>query len=783
MGVWFKSIVAAYLIAAGSWVFAEEFELNTIRVEGLQRVSLGSVLTQLTIREGDIVEESDASIWLSQVYDTGYFYSVDVERSGNDIIINVVERPAIEEVEYSGNSRIPDASLDLVFDDIGLESGEIYRQSLLENVELELEKQYAREGRYNASVEVEVVPLTRNRVNISLEITEGPVAKIEYIEFVGNQVFSDDVLFDTIQLTESSQKNLFQLFSQKDQFSSAVLTGDLQRLEDWYFDHGYLDFQVNSQNVSISENKADITVTISMTEGLPYEISEVVLTGDLKHMEPQIQSLVQVEAGTTYSRKDVSASVQRITDFLGEQGYAFAQVRDFNDLDRTNQQVAVSIQVQPGSLVYVDRIIVQGNTATNDEVIRREMRQYERALLKNSRIRLSQARLERLGYFNRVNIQTERIPGKDDLVNLVVDVDEANDQEINASAGYEAGAGFFGEVSFSQNNFMGRGIDFSAAFKLDSTTQNYQLSLDNPYFTDDGVSLGADIYYIHTDYNQDDIDDYALNTYGGVVTLGYPLSENQRISYGFGGSQDEIILDDTYATLEMTDFVDEYGENYSIFFGRTRWSYNTLNGTVKADKGRNAQVNLDVATPLGELDYYILTLNAQQFVNFADDFALRLHTDLGYADSYGGELFPFYKNFSAGGNGSVRGFVAGSLGPSGTAPLDEEGNPEFEASPIGGNIKVEYGAELIIPTPLVSNQDAYRTALFVDAGNVFSDQCYSNNAECNNGIEYSEIRYSAGVSFTWITPIAPLTFSYAWPLNEKEGDEISQFGFALGVVY
>jgi len=754
------------------------FVIEEIEVQGLQRVSLGNVLSQLSIREGDQVVEEDAKSWLHQIYQTGYFYSVDIEKNGNSLVIDVVERPAIETIEFDGNSSIPTDTLENVFADVGLSKGEIFSRSLLENIELELEKQYGAQGRYNAHVEAEISPLTRNRVDVKLQIVEGPVAKIKHIEFVGNGVFEDVELFDVMRIQKTKPGNLFQGMSKRNQFANAALTGDMQRVEDFYFDRGYLDFQVESQQVSISENKSDISIALNMVEGLPYEVSEVEVAGDLKHLSKEIKALILIEPGQIYSRQTVSESVRDITDLLGEHGYAMAKVRDFRQPDPESQTVKVIYQIQLGYPVYVNRIIIQGNSATNDEVIRRELRQLERALVVNKNIKTSKARLERLGYFSSVVIKSQPITGRTDLVDLVVTVVEAKDSQISISGGYAEGTGAYGQFSIEQNNFIGKGVDFSTSVTVNDTSQQYQLSVENPFFTLDGVSLGAEMHYRHSDYSKTTFSTYATNTYGGTVNVGYPLSENQRVKYGFGLSHDELFLNEDAATLEMTDFRDTYGNEYDIATTNIGWSYNTLNGTFKADDGTLASANLEVSIPPGDLHYYRATLNAQKYFNFADDFAFRIHTDLGYGAGYGdSSLLPFYKNFRSGGPRSVRGYQAGSLGPRGTL----EGGAT--ASPIGGNIKVEYGAELLVPTPFIEDRRAFRTSLFVDAGNVFTDQCRDDNQACDNGIDLSEIRYSAGVDLTWITAIAPLSFSYSWPLNKQDDDFTQNFKFTIGTSY
>jgi outer membrane protein insertion porin family len=779
-----KVLILTPLLLAFQVVFADSFVIEDIQVKGLQRVSLGNVLNELSVQEGDLVDENQAARWMHQVYSTGFFHSVDMSRDGQVLVINVVERPAIENISFDGNSSIPTETLENVFNDVGLAKGEIFSQSLLENIQLELERQYGSQGRYNAKVVADIKPLTRNRVDVALDISEGPVAKISFIRLVGIEAFDTQELQEVTYLEQKKRGAIFQAMGKKTHFSSAALTGDIQRLEDFYFDRGYLDFSVDSQQISISENKADISIALNITEGTPYVIDSVDVTGDLKHLAEEINALVTVSPGEIYSRASVTSVVSDIKALLGENGYAFAQVRDYRQPDAETQRVVVVIQVQPGKPVYVNRIVIQGNSATNDEVIRRELRQLERALVVNQNIRNSRARLERLGYFNSVDIKTQPIAGRDDLVDLVVTVEEAKDSQISVSAGYAGGTGAYGQLSMKQNNFFGMGVDFSTEVTINESTQNYQLSIDNPYFTIDGVSLGADLFYRKSDYSKTTFSTYATNSIGGRLSLGYPLSENQRITYGLGLSRDDLFLSDSSATLEMTDFRDINGSSYNILTGRIGWNYNTLNGSIKADDGAYVSANIELAAPPGDLHYYRATLAAQKYFKMADDFAFRLHSDLGYGGGYGdNSILPFYKNFYSGGARSVRGYSHSSLGPIGTAPSDGDGNPLFSASPIGGNIKIEYGLELLVPTPFAKNQNAFRTSLFVDGGNVFTDQCRSDNTTCENGVDFNEIRYAAGVDLTWISPIAPLSFSYAWPLNAQEGDYQDNFLFNIGISY
>ncbi|MEJ2042169.1 MAG: outer membrane protein assembly factor BamA [Reinekea sp.] len=782
-----RSLFFALCIAGSAAVSAQTFTVENIHVDGLQRVSLGNVLSALAIREGQIVDDQRASDWLRAVYRTGYFYDVMVERQGNDIVIHVVERPAIESIGFDGNSTVPDETLESVFKDVGLEKGEIYSESILENIQLELEKQYGLQGRYNAAVTADITPLSRNRVNVDLQITEGPVARISHLNLVGNRVFTDEELGSTFYSRAVDPDKFWRQIGRRTHYASATLQGDEQRLEDFYFDRGYLDYALESRQVSISENKEDVAVTLNIHEGEQYRIRDIQLTGELNGLDQEIKQLINIESGEIYSRQSMTRITSSIRELLGDYGYAFAQVRDFQQPDSDSLMVDVGIRVEPGKPVYMNRIVIQGNSATNDEVIRRELRQLERALVINSKIQTSKARLERLGYFSSVDIRKRAIPGRDDMIDLVVTVEEAKDSQVNVQGGYAQGSGFFAEASLTQSNFLGKGVDFSASFTFDKSTKEYQLSLENPYFTIDGVSLGADVFYRRSDYSKKAFSTYATNSYGGRVTIGYPLSENQRVSYGIGASRDELFLAGD-ATLEMTDFVEDYGDGYTNTTVKFGWLYNTLNGTLKADQGSRLALNTEVGTVPGDLQYYRSTLDAQTYFHIADNFAFRLHSELGYGDSYGkGNLYPFYKNFHSGGSGSVRGFTMRSLGPTGTLEVkDENGNIigiEASEDTIGGNIQVEYGAELIVPTPFVKNQNSFRTSLFLDAGNSFTDQCRSDNPSCTNGIRLDDIRYSVGADFTWISPLAPLSFSYGIPLNARDSDSVTRFAFNIGVSY
>jgi outer membrane protein insertion porin family len=779
-----RFVVAAGLaLLLSAAAMAEPFRVDALTVNGLQRVSLGSVLQALPIQEGDQVDSESADVWLRAVYSTGYFSNVNVLRDGNTLIFEVIERPAINSVEFSGNKTIPTETLERVMANVGLEEGEIFNQSLLEGIELELERQYSNQGRYNASVVPEVTPLSLNRVDVELAISEGPVAKISHIEITGNVVFTDEELQAALQLRETSKRYPFQFIQRRNRFGQAQLSGDLGRLEDYYFDRGYLDFRLESNQVSISDNKADITLVMNVFEGQSYEVSGLSLTGDLVGLDDELQALINISAGDVYSRIRVSELTSAINDVLGDRGYAFAEVDSQLEPDREQRTVDITLRVNPGKPVYVNRIEIRGNSETNDEVIRRELRQLERALVINSNIRQSRARLERLGYFSRVDIRTQRIDGRDDLVDLIVTVEETTNSQITGSIGYSDVSGFFTEARVEQKNFRGEGYDFSASVTVNNTEQNYNLSFEDPYFTIYGVSRGIDLYYRRTDFSDQTFSTYATNTAGGRLRLGYPLSENQRITYGIGYSQDELFLSNS-APQEMTDFRDNNGSDYEIIDTRLTWNLNSLNGTFKATQGRQLTLSGEVATPLGDLTYYRLTGNAEQYFPINDQYSFRIHSDVGYGGGYGdANSLPFYKNFYSGGVRSVRGFRYGSLGPLSTPNLDSNNDPLREPAPIGGNIKIEYGAELLIPMPLVTNQDAFRASLFIDGGNVFTDECRNGNANCTNGVDLGELRYAAGVDITWITPIAPLSFSYAWPLNAREDDLEKNFAFTIGIGY
>ncbi|WP_108126863.1 outer membrane protein assembly factor BamA [Saccharospirillum mangrovi] len=769
--------LTAMLLSVGA--VAAPFELNAITINGLQRVSLGSVLQALPIQEGDRVDTNNAADWLRAINDTGYFNDARVSREGDELIFDLTERPAIHSVKFSGNKSIPTETLERVLENVGLDEGEIYSQSLLEGIELELERQYSLQGRYNASVELVVTPLSLNRVDIELDISEGPVATIDHIEITGNSVFTDAELLDAMQMRETSAERYpLQFISRRNRFGQAQLTGDESRLENYYLDRGYLDFRLESTQVSIADNKSAITLVYNIHEGEPYTLSSFELTGDLVGLDDELNALVTAQTGETYSRLTVAKISSAISDSLGERGYAFADVRPQLEPDRDALTVGVNLQVNPGQPVYVNRIEIRGNTATNDEVIRREMRQLERALVINRNIRQSQARLERLGYFSSVNISTRRIAGRDDLVDLVVEVTETTNSQITGSIGFSDASGIFAEARIDQKNFQGKGYDFAASVTVNESEQNYNLSFEDPYFTINGVSRGINLFYRRTDFSNATFDTYATNTFGGRLTLGYPIAENQRVNYAVGYSQDELFVSDS-APKELTDFKDGNPGTYDIFDARVSWVYNTLNGTFKATDGRRMTLASEVATPLGDLTYYRLTAAAEQYFPINDNYSIRLHTDLGYGGGYGDvSQLPFYKNFYAGGVRSVRGFQPNSLGPLGT-PQSTDG----VADPIGGNIKVEYGAELLIPMPLVQDQSTFRTSLFVDGGNVFTDQCRSDNTDCYEGVDFGDMRYAAGVDVTWITPLAPLSLSYAWPLNAQDGDQERRFAFTIGLAY
>lgn len=780
-------------------VHAESFTVSDIRVNGLQRVSAGSVFGALPLNVGEKVDDRTLVEATRALFKTGFFQDIQLGRDADVLVINVVERPSISAIEIEGNKAIKTEDLLKGLNQSGLAEGEIFQRATLEGVRNELQRQYVSQGRYSATIDAEVVPQPRNRVALKINVNEGSVAAIQHINIVGNSVFPEE---DLGALFELKTTNWLSFFKNDDKYSREKLSGDLERLRSYYLDRGYIHMDITSTQVSITPDKQHVYVTVNVDEGDKYSVSEVKLSGDLKVPESELKALLLVREGQVFSRKLMTTTSELLTRRLGNEGYTFANVNGVPDANDDNHTVAITFVVDPSKRAYVNRINFRGNTKTEDEVLRREMRQMENGWASTYLIDQSKTRLERLGYFKEVNVETPKVPGSDDLVDVNYSVEEQASGSITASVGFAQNAGLILGGSISQNNFLGTGNKVSLGLTRSEYQSAYNFGFVDPYWTVDGVSLGYNAFFRETDYDEldTDVSSYSIDSLGVGATIGYPISETSRLTYGLTVQQDEI--NPGYYTVEqIQDFLKNEGTDFTNLKASIGWSESTLNKGVLATRGASQSLVLQTTVPGSDLSFYKLDYRAQMFKPLTQATTLRFHTALGYGDGYGStESLPFYENYYAGGFGSIRGFRDNSLGPRSTPSVarDANGNemasggpgvdgrytdPDQDPLPFGGNVLIQGGAELLFPLPFVKDQSSLRTALFWDVGNVFQTNCDGYAAgECAD-IGISDLASSVGVGLTWITGFGPLSFSLAAPIKKPDNADTQIFQFSLGQTF
>jgi outer membrane protein insertion porin family len=760
--------------------YAAVFQVADIRIEGLQRVSAGTVFAALPISVGDLVDEPAIREATRSLFRTGYFSDVVMARDNGVLVIGLAERPAVTEINLEGNKAIETDQLLDALRDNGLAEGQIFRQVVLEGMTQELQRQYVSQGRYGALVKTEVEQLPRNRVAVNIDIDEGDVAKIRHINIVGNKQFSEEELFENF---EQNTTGWLSWISSNDKYSREQLTGDLESLETWYLDRGYLKFAVESTQVSISPDKESVYITINIDEGDVYTISAVELSGELKLQEAQIRALILMRKGMIFSQSLMTTSSEYITRALGNSGYTFAEVNGYPEVDEDEKTATVTFMVTPGMRAYVRRIEFRGNTKTADEVLRREMRQMEGGSANNALIEHSKVRLERLGYFKEVNVENLPVAGTNDQIDVVYTVEEQPSGSVGASVGYAQGTGLILGANLSENNFLGTGKQVGVGLNKSTYQKSVNFSYTEPYFTVDGISVGYNLYGRDTDYDRINVASFSTNTFGASVNWSYPVSEIERLGWGLGYENLDLKTG-SFASQEISDFVSENGDNFDVVSLNVNWIKSTLNRGVFATRGTSQRVGLDIAVPGSGLEYYKTTYSLQHLRGLTRSLTLKLRADLGYGESYGDTTsMPFFKNFYGGGFGSVRGFKRNTLGPQDT-PCHLR-NPPCSTSfiddpdPIGGNVQVELGAEVIFPLPFLKDQRSVQSTFFVDVGNIFNTKCGETQVNCFKP-DVGELRYSVGVGATWLSGFGPITFSIAKPLNSNDFDETEVFQFSLG---
>jgi len=777
------------LIVQASVVHASLFQVEDIRIEGLQRVSAGTVFTSLPINVGDFIDEAVIRDATRSLFRTGYFADVIMVKENSVLVVGLTERPAVTEINLEGNKAIDSEQLLDALRDNGLAEGQIFRRVILEGMAQELQRQYEAQGRYDATVETRVEELPRNRVAVNIDIDEGSVAKIRHINIVGNHSFSEEQLLEGF---EQNKTGWLSWTSGDDKYSREKLSGDLETLEAWYLDRGYLAFEVQSTQISVSSDKKSVYITINIDEGDTYTISDIELSGELKIPEASIRSLIMMRKGMRFSQALMTSSSEFITRRLSNEGYTFAEVEGYPELNKEDKTAKVTFVVMPGMRAYVRRIEFRGNTKTADEVLRREMRQMEGASANNALIDFSKVRLERLGYFKQVEVENVPVPGVGDQIDVIYTVEEQPSGSVGASLGYSQGYGLVLGVNLSENNFLGSGKQVRLGVNRSTYQNSLNFSYSEPYFTVDGVNVGYSVYARETDYDRINVASFSTNTYGANVNWGYPLSEVERVGFGLGFENLDLKTGQ-YASGEIRNFLDFNGDNdddnnsFDVFNINLNWAKSTLNRGIFATRGASQRLSANVTIPGSDLEYYKITYKGQYLRGLTRSLTLKLRTDLGYGDSYGKTTqLPFFKHFYGGGFGSVRGFERNSLGPQDTPCYMLKENPCStvggidDPDPIGGNVQVEFGAEVIFPLPFIKDQRSMQSAFFIDVGNVFNTQCIEEGKRNCFKPDVGELRYSVGVGATWLSGFGPLTFSFSKPLNGNELDVTENFQFSLG---
>lgn len=733
----------------------EPFKVEDIRLEGLQRISLGTVFNYLPVKVGDEFNRKLSKQAIRSLYKTGFFKDVRIEREGNVLVVFVAERPSIADITIEGNSDIPTEQLEDVFKQIGLTKGKVFDRSVLDTVSQELSRQYNSLGKYAAKIETETLPLERNRVGIKIKISEGDAAEIHAVNIVGNSQFPDEELLDKLNLADIG------FFGGREQYSKQQLAGDLEKLKSYYQDRGYINFDITSTQVSLTPDKRDVYVTVNVKEGQQYSVSDIDLAGDRIIPDEELFELLSLKAGDIFSRKEVSESRSRISDRLAEEGYAFANVNIIPDLDKENRKVKLTVFVDPGKRIYVRRINVIGNTRTRDEVVRRELRQMEGDWLSSKNVANSRLRLDRLGYFEQVNVETPSVPGSNDMVDVNYTLTERPTGNLTAGIGYSDTNGALVNFSVSEENFLGTGKRLGVTIDNSTVTKSYSFNYTNPYYTTDGVSRGFSIYSKEVDAEEADLSSYTSNSRGVSLNYGIPLTEFTSARFGIGYDSTEIILGSLGVSQDMLDFVNKNGNVYDTYKVTGSWIRDTRNRRIMADRGNVTSISTEIAAG-GDLEFYKVNFRHMHYIPLTRNTTLSLNANLGYGAGYGEtpELPPF-ERYYAGGTRSVRGYDGSSLGP--RDPVTDD--------PVGGDVKIVANAELILPSPFDEENKSTRLALFLDGGYVYPSA---------DEIDLGEMRYSAGVGLLWITPVGAMRFSYAFPINDQEGDETQNFQFSLG---
>lgn len=752
------TMVAIAASTQAAWAF-DPFVIKQVRAEGLQRLELGTVLTYFPLSVGDQLTETASRQAIRSLYSSGLFLDVQLVRDGDDLVIKVKERPAIASFKIEGNEKVGGDELNKSLKDAGLSEGELFKRALLDSVEQELRRQYYANGYYDVAIEAKVTELPNNRVDINIKVTEGKVTKIKEINLIGNTAFPRDELLKQLKLEGTT----WMPFQKSDRYSKQQLGGDLETLSSYYQDRGYLQFNIASVQVALSPDKQDIYVTLALEEGAVYKISNHRYSGEIVLNEKFLDALNSSKNGEVFSRKEATETSTRIEGALSDIGYAFAKVTPLPEVDEAKREVSINYFIEPGKRAYIRRINFQGHTGTNDETLRREMRQLEAAPFSKSAVERSRQRLARLPFIEDAEVETKPVAGSDDLVDIEFKVKERAPGSIQFGVGYSGAQGFLINASITNTNFLGTGNRVQLAADTSTFNRSLSLSLTDPYFTQDGISQTVSAYFRKSQSVIRFSSGFDTNVVGGDLTYGIPLSEFSSLRIGGGVSQTAVKTFPNASSNEILDFVIRNGTEFTELQLRTGIARDTRNRTFFASSGMLTRLNIDITTPVSDLKYYNASLSHEQYFPLPFKFFTKFNATIGYVDTYEKNSdVPPYELYFAGGANTVRGFRDGSLGP-----RDFPNN-----NPYGGRLRATSQTDLVFPIPVVSDNKTTRASLFFDIGNV-----YAKPAD----FSVSTLRQAYGLSFSFFTPILGLlSLSYAFPLNDKPGDFTDGFQINFG---
>lgn len=737
----------------------QPFVIRDIRVEGVQRTEAGTVFSYLPVKVGEQMDDDKASASLKALYATGFYTDVRLEAENDVLVVFIIERPAISQIDINGAKEFTKENLKDGLKQVGIAEAKIFDRSLLDRAEKEIKRQYTSRGFYSAKVTTTATPLERNRTSLTFTIEEGEVSKIVDINIIGASAFSESTLLKEFELTSGGW---LAWFTKEDQYSKQKLSGDLEKLRSYYLNRGYLEFNIDSTQVSITPDKEKIYITVNITEGPVYKLGEIKFSGELKIPEAEMRSLLLFKTGETFSREKVVDSVKRISDRLGNDGYSFANINPVPELDKVSKVATFTMFVDPGRRVYVRRINVQGNSRTRDEVVRRELRQLEAGWYSVDKINRSKERLERTGYFEDITVETPAVPGTNDQVDLNVTVKERNTGSLQFGVGYSSAEKLTVSASVSQSNIFGSGNQLSFRINNGSISKVYEVSYLNPYWTVDGISRGFDLYHRDLDTSSLLTGEYKSASIGGGVRFGVPVTEYDSINFGLGFERNNLTLD-AASPRRYIDYVNTFGQRSNTVRGALGYGRDTRDSIYFPSRGYLLEAGAELGLPGGDIKYYRLQTHAQWLRPVWGPIVLSANAEFGIANGYGGKPLPFFKNFYAGGVDSVRGFEQSSLGPR-----------DVNGSFVGGNRRVVGNLELLFPLPGVKTDKSVRLSTFIDVGNVWA--AYED-------MRLKDLRSSAGISVSWFSPVGPLKFSLSKPLKQKPEDKVERFQFLLGRVF